>query len=75
MLTDIYSIPQLLTILVRSELNEHEIEYQILEKISHEQDHVLKRKRSKKAEVSVTIPYNGATIGFVISVLGCFGLS
>ena len=33
MLTDIYSIPQLLTILVRSELNEHEIEYQILEKI------------------------------------------
>ena len=35
----------------------------------------IKRKLQKRTEVSVVIPYNGATIGFVISVLSCFGLS
>ena len=35
MLTDIYSLPQLLTLLARSELNQAEVEYQILEQIAH----------------------------------------
>ena len=35
MLTDIYSLPQLVTLLARSELNQAEVEYQILEQIAH----------------------------------------
>jgi hypothetical protein len=58
-----------------SELSESEIEYQILEQVAHQEDTLLKRKHRKRTEISVVIPYNGATIGFVIAILSSFGLS
>ena len=75
MLTDMYSIPQLLTLLAESELTKKEIEYQVQAQIPHSADVNYMRKLQKKTEVSVVIPYNGATIGFVISILASFGLS
>ena len=36
---------------------------------------MAKKKKKKRKEVSAIIPYNGATIGFVIGILGIFGLS
>ncbi len=35
----------------------------------------MKRKHRKRTEISVVIPYNGATIGFVVAILSAFGLS
>ena len=74
MLTDIYSIPQLLTLLSQSQLSESNIEYRILKQIAHSEDTLLKRKQKGRAETSAIIPYNGATVAFVISTLAAFGL-
>jgi len=36
---------------------------------------LLKRKQKKRNEVSVVIPYNGATVCFVIAILSAYGIS
>jgi len=75
MLTDVFSLPQLLTMLSRAHLSDNEIEYRILEQVAHREESFLKRKQRSQIETSVVIPYNGATISFVIIILAVFGLS
>ena len=75
MLTDIYSLPQLITLFSKSEINDKEIEFQILEKIDHADHTILRRRARERSEVSVVFPYKGATIGFVVAILNCFGIT
>ena len=75
MLMDIFSVPQLLTMLAKSELNQKELEYQILEQIAHSSDSVLTSKLQQRSEVSIMFPYKGSTIAFVLAILSCFGVS
>ena len=48
---------------------------QLLSQIDHTIESCLQDEAHRVPEVSITIPYNGATLAFLISVLNCFGLS
>lgn len=74
MLTDVYSLPQLVTVFTEAQLSESEIEYRILKQVAHNEDTFMKRKESRRSDISIVLPYNGATLAFVLVILASFGL-
>ena len=75
MLTDMFAVPHLLTLIANSKVDQRELEYHLLQQIDHQDPEILRRNIQKPPEVSLIIPYNGGTVAFVVSILSCFGLS
>ena len=74
MLTDMFSLPQLVTLFEDSAYNKTETQYQLISQIDYDVGTCLQKEVYRNPELTITIPYNGANVAFMVSVLSILGL-